>query len=376
MKSFLSSLRQIDRKTSSQLNSHWSFVALRQRLITLFGATVTTVFLLNGLAPAQAEGSKELIANGGNRAYLTYTTSNLYSGVLERTTIYVYAETGENINLGSSANGFGSGKIQYTKPNSSTSSNCLISSATNLTGRIVDRSQEVAGPFPLAGGYTPCVVTVGSGESGIWKIDFVSPTPNTLSGNPASISAAANWLPQATTNWFVTAWDVTVTKGTIPKIGRAYTNYFAGNISANLDNAFFGIFYVVTYDGYHYKVQANGLDPFRFVFFSDNKGVYTTVDNKPTYRSFASLPTPPGTAFKDPNTPDGSGRYTNKLFFNEIDSSMPSSVSSGGTTWLNPSIVTPPPPPLKVPPTRLAKVSEAVLILRTLILSVDPIKSL
>jgi uncharacterized repeat protein (TIGR01451 family) len=343
MKSFLSSLRKIDQKTNSQPNSHWSLSTLRQRLITLFGVTVTTVFLLNGLAPAQAEGSKELTANGGNRAYLVYTTNPNF-GVPDKTTIYVYAETGENINLGSSANGIGSGKIQYTKPNGSTSISCPISSTTNLTGRIVNRSQELAGPFPSAGGYTPCVITVGTGESGIWKIDFVSPNPTVSSDPSGSISAAASWSSQLTNNTWVTAWDATVIQGTSPKTGRVYTNYFAGDMGNFSNNSFFGIFYVVTYDGYHYKVQANGLDPFRFFFFSDNKGVYTTADNKPSYSSF-DLPLPAGKSFKDPNTPDGSGRYTNKLFFNEIDSSMPSSVSSGGTTWLNPSIVTPPPPP-------------------------------
>ncbi len=339
MKSFLSSRRQIDRHANYRQKSNWSISVLRQKLLTLSGATLTTVLLLNGSGSAQAEGSKELTTNGGNRAHMTYSSTALSFGILDRTTIYVYAEAGETINLGSSANNIGIGKIQYTKPDGSTVGTCPLS---NTTGRIVDRSQEVAGPLPSIGGYTPCTVTVGPSESGIWKIDFVSPTP-TGTGVPANISAAANWPAQVVGQNVITAWDVTVTQGTTIKTGRAYTNYFSGYINAFSDNSFFGIFYVVTRDGYRYKVQANGLDPAKFIFFSDNKGVFTTADDKPTYRSF-DLPLLAANNFRNPNTPDSSTSYTNKLFFNPIDSSIPSSVNSGGTTWLNPPIAAPPPP--------------------------------
>jgi uncharacterized repeat protein (TIGR01451 family) len=344
MKSFLSSLRKIDRYTNYRQKSNWSISALRQKLFTLSGATLTTVLLLNGLAPAQAEGSKELTANGGYRPYLTYDTDTFVTGILDQTKIYVYAEAGEKINLGSSANNIGSGKIQYTKPNGSIGT-CALSSTT---GRIVNRAQETAGPFPLVGGYTPCIVTVGAGESGIWQIDFVSPNITAGYGGSLILGTAA-WSAQATGNGFITAWDVTVIQGTSTvKPGRAYTNYFAASMGNIVDNAFNGIFYVVTRDGYQYKVNANGLDPFRFLFFSNNKGIYTTADNKPTYRSFdttAAFVLPAGNAVHNPNTADTTINSTNKLFFNPIDSSLPSSASiAGGTTWLNPPIAPPPPP--------------------------------
>ncbi len=344
MKSFLSSLRQIDRYTNYRQKSNWSISALRQKLFTLSGATLTTVLLLNGLAPAQAEGSKELTANGGYRAYLTYDTDTFVTGILDQTKIYVYVEAGEKINLGSSANAIGSGKIQYTRPNGTTGT-CAISTTV---GRIATRAQEVAGPLPLAGGYSPCIVTVGAGEAGIWQIDFVSPNITAGFGGAALLAANA-WPAQGTANGFVTAWDVTVIQGTSTvKPGRAYTNYFAASMGLNTNNSFNGIFYVITRDGYQYKVNANGLDPFRFLFFSNNKGVYTTVDNKPTYRSFdttAAFVLPAGNAVHNPNTADTTINSTNKLFFNPIDSSLPSSASiAGGTTWLNPPIAPPPPP--------------------------------
>ncbi len=316
--------------------------AFSQKIFRLLGAILTTSWLLSGIVPAQAEGSKELTSSGGRRAYLTYATSGTYFGVLERTTIYVYANTGENINLGSSAHGVNNGRIQYTKPSGSIGT---CDTSTN-SGRIVDRTQELNGPFPLAGGYTPCTVNVGIGESGIWTIDFVSPSPGSDYGNLVAISAAENWLPQGVNNCFVTAWDVTVTQGAekLVKPGRAYTNYFAGNIGDYLADSLSSVFYVVTRDGYHYQVDANGLDPFRFIFFSDNRGVYNTSTGKPTYRSF-DLNLPSGVAFRDPNTAETSTSYTNKLFFNPIDPTLPSlAASAAGGTWLNPVLAPPPPP--------------------------------
>lgn len=292
--------------------------------------------------PAQAEGSKELTSSGGRRAYLSYLTAGTYGGVLERTTIYVYADTGETINLGSSAHGVNNGRIQYTKPSGSIGT---CDTSTN-SGQIVDRTQELNGPFPLAGGYTPCTVNVGVGEAGIWTIDFVSPYPDDVYVNPVAISAAGNWPPQDFYDWFVTAWDVTVTQGAgkLVQPGRAYTNYLAGNIGAYLADSLSSVFYVVTRDGYHYRVDANGLDPFRFIFFSDNRGVYNTTTGKPTYRSF-DLNALSSDTFRDPNAAETPTSYTNKLFFNPIDPALPSlAASAAGGTWLNPSLAPPPPP--------------------------------
>jgi uncharacterized repeat protein (TIGR01451 family) len=318
----------------------------------LAGAALTTWLLWGGLAPAQAEGSKELTSNGGNRAYLTYTTKS-YFGILEQTKVYVYVNAGETINLGSSANGVTGGKIQYTKPNG-TIGTCTISSTV---GRIVDRNQESAGIG--SGGYTPCTIVVGGTEDGIWQIDFVSPNPGVriISGTqppiaPPSISATASWSSQSVADWFVTAWDVTVTSNNVVKTGRVYANYVALNIGANLDGAFQGIFYVVTKDGYHYQVKANGLDPYRFFFFSDSKGLYNTTTNNSIYRSIdllnqptAAISLPSGVAFLDPNTTTNVNNYSNKLFLNPIDPSIPSSTAiSGGSNWLNPALAPPPPP--------------------------------
>ncbi len=53
--------------------------------------------------PVYAEGSRELTASGGDRPHLEF--SNITNaGILRKTVIKVYANVGETINLGSSAN--------------------------------------------------------------------------------------------------------------------------------------------------------------------------------------------------------------------------------------------------------------------------------
>jgi uncharacterized repeat protein (TIGR01451 family) len=296
---------------------------------------------------AIAEGSKELTSGGGNRSYLTYTNSGTYFGIPEKTVVNVFVNSGEILHLGSSANNIGSGRINYTKPNGTTGS-CT---ASNTVGRITDRSQEQNGPFPASGGYTPCTLTVGSGEGGIWKIDFVSPNPNMtapLPGAPPVIGAGSPWFAQGTGDWFVTAWDVTVTASGTIKSGRAYVDYLAMNIGTNTSNAFNALLYVVTKDGYHYQVDTNGLDPFRFVFFSDNKGIFNSSTSNPSYRSadLSGSSLPSGLSFRNPGTSaETSTSYNNKIFFNPIDSTLPSTATkSGGFTWLNPSLANPLPP--------------------------------
>ncbi|NJM77139.1 MAG: isopeptide-forming domain-containing fimbrial protein [Acaryochloridaceae cyanobacterium RU_4_10] len=308
---------------------------------TILYTTLTTGLLLTSLSPVRAEGSKELTTSGGYRPFISWTNSGLFAGVLARTTIFVYAQAGETINLGSSAQNIGSGKINYTKPNGTTGS-CALS---NTVGRIANRTQELAGPFPLSGGYTPCTVNVGATETGIWQVDFVSPDP-TAAPNVGftPVFASANWT-QTTTGAFVAAWDVTVTQGASVKSGRAYTKYLSANMGGNISNALSSALYVMTYDGYRYKVDANGIDPFAFIFFSNNKGAHNTTTDNPAYRSFDSVTLPTGFSYLSPTATDTSTSYTNKLFFNPVDILLPgTALVSGGSTWLNPNLAPPPPP--------------------------------
>jgi hypothetical protein len=143
--------------------------------------------------PAQAEGSRNLIGNGGDRPYLDGrgpgNPRGETSGVPRRTVIRVFAQNGEVLNLGSSALGIGSGRINVRRPDGSAPTTPCPTTGT--TGRIVDVDQEQAGPAPNPGGYTPCIINVN--QTGIWEVEFTSPDPNSTADPPAR-GATDTWL--------------------------------------------------------------------------------------------------------------------------------------------------------------------------------------
>lgn len=57
-----------------------------------------------GTLPAIAEGSRQLVDSGGDRAFLEFG-SVTNGGIQRRTTIKVYVKSGETINLGSNVIG-------------------------------------------------------------------------------------------------------------------------------------------------------------------------------------------------------------------------------------------------------------------------------
>lgn len=237
---------------------------------------------INFTIDTYTEGSRELMLNGGDRPR-KYASSP----------VKVYADVGETIYLGSNT-----GVINYSAPDGS-SGTCTES------GNLTNATQENAGPLPNSGGYNPCTLTVGAGQEGVWYIDF-------------------------TTN-NVTFWDVTVRDAggtTIP--GRAYMNRFVGNAAGfakNINSSF----YVQTNDCYTYKVDMNGLDPYVFQFYSNNKGIRDGSGN-PTYQSGNS-----NTGVHNPESPDTATDITHKLFLSPPDQNMPATApiaDTEGTTWL------------------------------------------
>lgn len=308
--------------------------------------------------PAHAEGSKELTSNGGNRAFLLYhsnTNSRPTIGSIPlKTTIKVYVNAGETINLGSSAHGVGtSGTINYRSP-IGTASSCAAPGANNI-GKILNRTQELNGP--LLGGsssditkYTPCIITsaqTSTARSGIWEIDFVSPNPG-VDDNPTAIAASGNWTQASNVGW-VAAWDVTVRNSSntgSPFLGRVYSNSLALRMP-DLGNDFAPLLYVQTFDGYQYQINPRRLSPYTFVFFANNTGFKSSATNTPLFRS---VNFPGGTGLEsgvtvhDPNTPDSGKDVTHKIFFNTPDTTLPSLASSAsGSTWLYTAPIAPQP---------------------------------
>ncbi|MBW4654811.1 MAG: DUF11 domain-containing protein [Kaiparowitsia implicata GSE-PSE-MK54-09C] len=303
----------------------------------LIGILLVLGMGMGGLAPAaRAEGSRDLTDNPGSRPYLEFRNDQT-SGILRRTVIQVFAQPGETINLGSSATGVtGITDIAFRRPDGS-SGTCGPG-----VGNIPDRAAELAGPGI---GYTPCSIEVEAGQGGIWEIDFQSPNPNS-NQDPPPIAAGGDWA-QANDQGWVVAWDVTVSQGGAlgaggtPVLGRVFANYLALNMGGQ-GSLFNGEVTVLTRDGYRYRVEGNGLDPFGFIFFANREG-FLDADGTSLFRS---IPAPIGQPIPvhSPALPDNEATndITHKLFLNPPAADLPSVASSpSGITWLN----NPPTPP-------------------------------
>ncbi|NER94142.1 MAG: isopeptide-forming domain-containing fimbrial protein [Symploca sp. SIO1B1] len=277
------------------------------------GCAFCLLALLGWTQAVNAEGSRELTNNGGNRPFLDSRSDNdPVANIPRRTTIEVFVNTNETINLGSSANGVNQGRIRYTNPNGITNT-CPTAGGI---GRIDSRDEELAGPLPTGGGYNPCQVRVD--VPGIWTIEFISPDGATGTQDPPQ--TLANILPAQNNNdSFVSAWDVTVRNVAGNDLdGRAYATYIPLNLGANglsLNSRTF----VQTQRGDLFRVNLNGIDPFGFIFFANNKG-FTDAAGNPIFQSVFNDPVP---NFHLPSNPDTAEDITFKLFFNPPNLDLP-----------------------------------------------------
>ncbi|NER51208.1 MAG: hypothetical protein F6J92_31965, partial [Symploca sp. SIO1A3] len=282
---------------------------------------ISSLALAMGLSwsqPIRAEGSVDLTENVVNRPFLDYREganpagANFSAGIRRRTTIQVYAEAGEVLNLGSSAHGVNDGIIRYISPDTTIDDTCNINGDEGL---IENRAEELAGPV---GGYNPCEVPVT--QTGIWTIEFISPDPNCdapnrpVNPNPNN---GLNFPPQGNDDCFVSAWDVTVLNapGGAPQPGRAYANYLPLNMGAE-DILLNSTAYIQTKRGDLYRINLNNIDPFGFIFFANNKGF--TENGEPSFQSVNADGVVP--EFHSPELQDnGDEDITHKIFFNPPD---------------------------------------------------------
>jgi len=247
----------------------------------------------------------------------------------------VYVNVGETINVGSSAQGIGAGTINLRAPDGST----YTSGNSSTVGLIANRTQEVAGPLPNIGGYTPFTKSVLAGQAGVWEIDFVSPNNGAISGtNPNIVPASANWT-QPINLEYIAAFDISVrnTSNTAFLTGRVYTNIFSG-ILGTFDVGFNAILNILTKDGYRYTLNNNGQAGNGFCFFSNNKG-FRDATGAASYESVDNVTSP---NVQDPRVADTQADITHKIFFNDpaVDLPTVANTPGGGTTWLlNPPFV-------------------------------------
>ena len=287
------------------------------------------VATLLAAGPVLAEGSKDLDVNGGSRAFLVSTVETDGSFLFPTLgTMKVYAKAGEIINVGSSVQGNGFGTINLRAPNGNT----YTSGNSTTVGFIANHDQEMAGPLPASGGYTPYTRIVQAEEEGIWEVDFVSQTNGLNNENPIPVPVPSG------TNWtqpngeYITAFDITVmTAASTPLKGRVYTNIFLGMLGT-FDVGFNGIFNILTKDGYKYTLDNNGQAGNGFSFFVNNKG-FRKSDGTASYQSINNAD---NANVQDPRAPDTQSDITYKIFFNDPSPDLPATAKTpgGGTTWL------------------------------------------
>ncbi len=276
---------------------------------------------------ASAEGSKELTANGGYRAYF-FSSDTASSSFPFPTlgTIKVYVKAGETIYAGSSAQGFGYGTMNFRAPDGTT----YTSGTSTTTGFIANRAQELAGPSPNAGGYTPFTVTATAAQEGVWEVDFISPNNGSDNGTPPPVAAGDDW--EQFYSEYITAFDVSVrnTSNTQFLTGRVFTNVYMG-ILGDFISGFNAIFHIITSDGYQYTLNNNGQAGDAFSFFVNNKG-FRNADGTPSYKSIDGFN---NLNIQDPRAADTLSDITQKIFFNIPSADLPASAKTpGGNTWL------------------------------------------
>ncbi|AWN22816.1 hypothetical protein DKM44_05905 [Deinococcus irradiatisoli] len=307
------------------------------------------IFILSlVLSMAAAEGSSELLVNGSYRASLE--TGNTNTGDLgaaspkRKTSLFVYAKTGEVLALGSSSMLGGlspaaainvyAGEVNLTNGSALTPVKTCAPTTTKV-GYIETRLQETSGPNIVnTNGYIPCTYTVPS--TNVYTVEFLAPSP-TADKAPTANTVGNAWPVPTATDSSIAAWDVTVVQnGSTAVPGRVWTTYLAMNSGGNSRSVGLKL-YVQTKDGYRYKVTQD-LDPYGFVFFANNKGV-TNSSSQATFQSTTVASATYGTPVVGL---DSGTDVTHKLFFNVPDSTLPATV---GTDWLRTSAPTLPPTP-------------------------------
>ncbi len=254
-------------------------------------------FSLVGLPRALGEGSANLEANGGKRALTEWRTS-LYGNLLPRRTLFkVYAKVGEEIALGSSGVGVGSGDIVVWTPGHITSPltvalptpDFTCSSSQRGLGAMTTRAQEVAGPTPATGGYTPCTYTAAT--TGVYDVAFYGPAggQSDADGNAGTIAAPVIDTSQASG---VSMWDITVrsiANPSAPISGRVFTDYLAQITGGN--GAGYRVqstLWAVTNDGFEYRIDLRGLDPNGFILYGNTVGFLNPDGVTPLYHDLVA----------------------------------------------------------------------------------------
>lgn len=313
-------------------------------------ATFLGLFILPALlaSPSLADGSKELVRKGGFRPFLEAGLHRTTAGINRLNTFFVYARAGERLQLGSSAMGVYEGDILFTRPNGSSGSCVELRPSGNADwGVIASIDEEMAGPSPNAGGYTPCELAVDAGTEGLWKIVFMGPAPESWKFSNA-LPANAAWVQEPDV-YTVAAWDVSVRNSSNSLItGRVYAQHLPLTMG-DVENPLSAELFVLTKDGYQYRVDFNDVAGHSLLLFANGAGFQNAVTATPLYSSLALDPIntlngglPEQVSLLDPLGEDQEANATHKLFFSQPSADLPVAAMHGTElVWLANTPVTP-----------------------------------
>jgi hypothetical protein len=335
--------------------------------LTLFIFTQTLILI----PLVKAEGSYELVKDDttGYRPYLLFATDKLAGTQIDyKTTIKVFVNQGEQVNVGSSVpisdSSFNKKDIVYFDPTGQEIDHCDVADDPNAPkpiGLIKTLDEEKFGPEASTDltddpqRYTPCVFTALT--TGVYKIEFHAPLYKpTINNTPTtSIKTTDPFLPDpidpTKQKVGIAAWDVTVFKTpndpTTKQTGRVYANYlplYTPGTTSSINSQLF----ILSKVGHSYHIHLNGIQPLKFVFFANNKGFMGTNGN-PLLKSVPAAATDT-VNIHNPSQADDADNTTYKIFFNEPATDLPLEANSKGDwnnstndkTWL---LSTPPLPP-------------------------------
>ena len=258
---------------------------------------LVAAFASVGLPSVLGEGSANLEANGGKRALTEWRTS-LYGNELPRRTLFnVYAKAGEEIALGSSGVGVGTGDIVVWTPGQITAPLTVALPAPAFTcsaaqpgaGALTTRAQELAGPLPAVGGYTPCIYTPAT--TGVYNVAIYGPAGGNSDADGTAGTIAAPVI-DATQASGVSMWDITVRPVADPSApigGRVYTDYLAQITGGNgAADRVASTLWAVTSDGFQYRIDLRGLDPNGFILYGNTVGFLNPDGFTPLYHDLVA----------------------------------------------------------------------------------------
>ena len=316
----------------------------------LFAVLLLLAGLLFWSAPVRAEGSRELTAEGGDRPY-TEWYDHKDAGVLRHQIVKVYAKAGETLYFGSSVTDNVNKQdivMRYTGADDSGYEPFTIAPGqqgmelvydTNTgdnAGYLMNRDQEKAGP-DIAGtgtGYKPLVFKVT--ETGNYEFEFHARLDSGNRNNPRPLNVDSNdaWKASGQGDSTVAAWDVTVAKADGTQVpGRVFTHFLTLNMGNN-GRSLESKVRVLTLDGFQYCVDMNGMDPFGFIFFANNRGLVVDDTNNSYYHSFYSdnpgqgvdintlINHDPSLQLNSPIVPDNGLDINDRIFFNTPDTEL------------------------------------------------------